>query len=113
MSLSCPGIEARSQRVDKGHAVQPGSAQTPVVPCSSLQNGAAPHKAPPASPSRIFDIQAVSREISRRFSLDDYDFNAAQDRVTRIDQIQVRGLFALLYCFSMLPCLMDEPMLVF
>ena len=93
--------------------MQPGCSQTPGVPCSPQQNGVASHKAPPASPSRIFDIQAVSREISRRFSLDDYDFDAAQDRVTRIDQIQVRGLLALLHCISMLSCLIDQPMLVF
>ena len=93
--------------------MQPGCSQTLGVPCSSQQNGAAPHKVPPASPSRIFDIQAVSREISRRFSLDDYDFDAAQDRVTRIDQIQVRGLLASLHCFSMLSCLNDQPVLVF
>ena len=113
MSFCCPGIEACSQLVDTGHAVQPGCLQTLSVPCSSPQNGAAPHKAPPASPSRIFDIQAVSREISRRFSLDDYDFNAAQDRSTRIDQIQVRDPLALLYGFSMLSCLFEQPMLVF
>ena len=55
----------------------------------------------------------MSREISRRFSLDDYDFNAAQDRISRIDQIQVRGLLAVLYCFSMLSRLIEQPVHVF